>query len=91
VGYALDAGASIIVPQVNTVAEAKHIVSAAKFGANRCGTRSAPPYRLIPGVTDAPMDKSQSIHENMNLLIFPALWSTSLAIVSVLGLVTRIR
>lgn len=65
-GYALDAGASIIVPQVNTVAEAQHIVSAAKFGARQRGTRSAPPYRLIPGVTDACIDKDKTIHENLN-------------------------
>lgn len=65
-GYALDAGASIIVPQVNTVAEAKYILSATKYGAKYGGTRSAPPYRLIQGVTDTPLVKSKSIHENQN-------------------------
>ncbi|KAA8644436.1 hypothetical protein EYZ11_009354 [Aspergillus tanneri] len=66
VGYALDAGASIIVPQVNTVAEAKHVVSSTKYGAKCGGTRSAPPYRLIQGITDTPIDKTKSIHENQN-------------------------
>lgn len=45
IGFALDAGASIVVPQVETVEQAKHIVSAAKFGAKINGTRSAPPAR----------------------------------------------
>ena len=44
--------------------QAKHIVSAAKFG--RRGTRSAPPFRLLPGLTDTPLDPSQSIHGNLN-------------------------
>ncbi|KAI6778063.1 uncharacterized protein J7T54_007671 [Emericellopsis cladophorae] len=52
IGYALDAGASIVVPQVDTVEQAKHVVSAAKFGAKIGGSRSAPPFRLIPGLTD---------------------------------------
>ncbi|KAI4122894.1 MAG: hypothetical protein LQ341_007257 [Variospora aurantia] len=33
IGYALDAGASVVVPQVETVEQARHVVSAAKFGA----------------------------------------------------------
>ncbi|KAJ5585113.1 uncharacterized protein N7459_004913 [Penicillium hispanicum] len=66
VAFALDAGASIIVPQVNTVAEAKHIISASKYGRKWGGTRSAPPFRLIQGFTDTPIDESKSIHENMN-------------------------
>lgn len=65
-GYALDAGASIIVPQVNTVADAKHIMSASKYGAKRGGTRSAPPFRLIQGLTDTSIDRSQTVHENQN-------------------------
>ncbi|KAA6413659.1 MAG: aldolase citrate lyase family [Lasallia pustulata] len=64
IGHALDAGASIVLPQVDTVEQAKHIVSAAKFG--RRGTRSAPPFRLLPGLTDMPFDPSQSIHGNLN-------------------------
>ena len=31
IGYALDAGASIMIPQVDTVEQAKHVCSAAKF------------------------------------------------------------
>ncbi len=42
------------------------MVSAAKFGTKSNGTRSAPPFRLIPGLTDIPLDSSKSIHENLN-------------------------
>src|SRR5271168_4206164 len=66
IGYALDAGASIVVPQVDTVEQAKHIVSAAKFGAKHGGTRSAPPARLMPGLSDIPHDPSKTIWENLN-------------------------
>lgn len=66
IGYALDAGASIVIPQVNTVAEAQHCISAAKFGTKQRGTRSAPPFRLLPGVTAIPMDESKTMHENLN-------------------------
>lgn len=66
IGYALDAGASIIIPQVDTVAQAKHVVSSSKYGKKYNGTRSAPPFRLIPGLTDAPSDPSMSLHENLN-------------------------
>ncbi|KUJ14898.1 HpcH/HpaI aldolase/citrate lyase family protein [Mollisia scopiformis] len=66
IGYALDAGASIMVPQVNTVEDAKHICSAAKFGAIRNGTRSAPPARFLPGISDIGSDPSLGWHENAN-------------------------
>ncbi|KAK3361394.1 Pyruvate/Phosphoenolpyruvate kinase-like domain-containing protein [Lasiosphaeria ovina] len=67
IGYALDAGASIVIPQVETVEQAKHIVSAAKFGAKRNGTRSAPPFRLVPGITDAVVDAAHGdIWTNLN-------------------------
>ncbi|KAI4135458.1 MAG: hypothetical protein LQ341_005871 [Variospora aurantia] len=66
IGYALDAGASIIVPQVETVEQARHIVSAAKFGAARKGTRSAPPCRWLPGVSDMAVDPTRSLWENQN-------------------------
>src|SRR5271155_921672 len=66
IGYALDAGASIVVPQVDTVEQAKHIVSCAKFGRKHNGTRSAPPARLMPGLSDTPLDPSRSIWENLN-------------------------
>ncbi|KAL9113135.1 MAG: hypothetical protein Q9227_002747 [Pyrenula ochraceoflavens] len=68
VGYALDCGASIVVPQVDTVEQAKHVVSAAKFGTKYNGSRSAPPFRLIPGLTDQAIDDKMvgGIHENLN-------------------------
>ena len=66
IGFALDAGASIVIPQVNSAAEAQHVVSAAKFGTKNRGTRSAPPFRLIPGVTDIAHNPEKSIHENVN-------------------------
>ncbi|KAL1839373.1 hypothetical protein VTJ49DRAFT_1608 [Mycothermus thermophilus] len=58
IGYALDAGASIVIPQLETVEQAKHVVSAAKFGRKFGGTRSVPPFRLVPGLTDTPADPS---------------------------------
>ncbi|PTB65102.1 Phosphoenolpyruvate/pyruvate domain-containing protein [Trichoderma citrinoviride] len=66
IGWALDAGASIIVPQVETVEEAKHVVSAAKFGSKAKGTRSAPPFRLMRGVTDTTFEPGRDIYEAMN-------------------------
>ncbi|KAF7876798.1 hypothetical protein EAF04_001881 [Stromatinia cepivora] len=66
IGYALDAGASILVPQVDTVEQAKHIVSSAKFGAVRNGTRSAPPARFLIGISDTTIDPTKSIWENVN-------------------------
>ncbi|TFB06462.1 4-hydroxy-2-oxo-heptane-1,7-dioate aldolase [Trichoderma ghanense] len=66
IGYALDAGASIIIPQVETVEQAKHVVSAAKFGSKQNGTRSAPPFRLMRGVTDMTFEPGRDIYEAMN-------------------------
>ncbi|PQE07882.1 aldolase citrate lyase family protein [Rutstroemia sp. NJR-2017a WRK4] len=66
IGYALDAGASIVVPQVDTVEQAKHIVSAAKFGASRNGKRSAPPARYLFGISDTPLDPSLTLWESLN-------------------------
>jgi len=68
IGYALDAGASIVIPQVETVEQAKHVVSAAKFGTkNSNGTRSGPPFRLIPGLTDMVANaKVGDIWQNVN-------------------------
>ena len=53
-------------PQVDTVDQAKHVISAAKFGAKKKGSRSAPPFRLMPGLTDTPIDPAKTIHENLN-------------------------
>lgn len=66
IGYALDAGASIVVPQVDTVEQAKHVVSSAKFGTRQNGSRSAPPFRWVPGVTDASIDSTKGFHKNLN-------------------------
>ena len=65
-GYALDAGASIIVPQVDTVEQARHMVAAAKFGAKSSGKRSAPPYRWLPDISMQRCDPSLSFWENQN-------------------------
>ncbi len=65
-GYALDAGASIIVPQVETVEEARHVVSSAKYGTKQNGTRSAPPFRLLQGLTDTPYDPNRDLHKCLN-------------------------
>ncbi|MCJ1284880.1 hypothetical protein MMC26_004217 [Xylographa opegraphella] len=68
IGYALDAGASVVVPQVDTVAQAQHVLSASKFGTHARGTRSAPPFRLAPGLTDTCHDATNplGIHGNLN-------------------------
>ncbi|KAK1254108.1 hypothetical protein MKX08_008103 [Trichoderma sp. CBMAI-0020] len=66
IGYALDAGASLVIPQVESVEQAKHVVSAAKFGSKQNGTRSAPPFRLFPGVTDRPFEEGRDIFEALN-------------------------
>ena len=66
IGFALDAGASVVIPQVETVEQAQHVVSAAKFGTKSRGTRSAPPFRLLPGVTDGSHDPNLTLHQNLN-------------------------
>ncbi|MCJ1379507.1 hypothetical protein MMC17_002608 [Xylographa soralifera] len=68
IGYALDAGASLVIPQIETVAQAQHVLSASKFGTHSRGTRSAPPFRLIPGLTDIGHDATHplGIHANNN-------------------------
>ena len=66
IGYALDAGASIVVPQVETVEQAKHIVEAAKFGVKYRGGRSAPPFRLFPGLSDQSFKPGMDAFEASN-------------------------
>jgi len=67
IGWALDAGASVVVPQVETVEQAKHVVSSAKFGVrNSNGSRSAPPFRYIPGLTDTPCYPNKEFWECLN-------------------------
>ena len=46
--------------------QAKHVVGSAKFGSKYGGTRSVPPFRLIPGITDLSLDDSKSLHDNLN-------------------------
>lgn len=55
-----------MIPQVDTADQARHIVSAAKFGARVNGTRSAPPCRWLPGIGDVTINKNLSFHENLN-------------------------
>ncbi|BCS04000.1 uncharacterized protein AKAW2_70878A [Aspergillus luchuensis] len=64
--YALDAGASIVVPQIDTVEQAKEARGAVKFGRKNGGHRSAPPFRYVHGLTDVPLDKDHSLWENFN-------------------------
>ena len=64
--YALDAGASIVVPHVDTVDQAKHIVSAVKFGVRHQGVRSAPPFRYVHHLTDIAMDAQSGLWESLN-------------------------
>ncbi|KAF4465008.1 aldolase citrate lyase family [Fusarium albosuccineum] len=66
IGYALDAGASIVIPQVETVEQAKHVVSSAKYGTKQNGTRSAPPFRLVPFLTDMAYDSSRDLYQCLN-------------------------
>lgn len=66
IAFALDAGASIVVPQVDTVEQAEHVVSATKFGKAQKGSRSAPPARWLPGLGATTLDASRSIWENVN-------------------------
>jgi 2-keto-3-deoxy-L-rhamnonate aldolase RhmA len=66
IGFALDAGASVIIPQLETVEQAKHVVSAAKFGTRQNGTRSAPPFRMVPGLTDMGADGKRDVWPNLN-------------------------
>ncbi|KAH8831457.1 Phosphoenolpyruvate/pyruvate domain-containing protein [Flagelloscypha sp. PMI_526] len=66
VGWALDAGAGVIMfPQVDTAEQARHCVSACTFGAANGGTRSMPPMRLPFGV-----DMGQGVKDfNQNVAI----------------------
>ncbi|KAK3938473.1 Pyruvate/Phosphoenolpyruvate kinase-like domain-containing protein [Diplogelasinospora grovesii] len=64
--YALDAGACIMVPHVDTVEQAKHVVSGAKFGSKRNGMRSAPPFRLVHGLTDTAAEPERGVWESLN-------------------------
>ena len=62
----MDASASVIIPQIETVKQARYVVSATKFGRASNGMRSTPPFRLISKITDIRYDKSLSLHQNLN-------------------------
>jgi len=66
ISFALDAGASLVIPQVDTVEQAKQIISAAKYGRKHNGTRSAPPARFINGISDKRIDQNETFFENLN-------------------------
>ena len=66
IGYALDAGASIMIPQIDTVEQARAVVSFAKFGSKISGTRSAPPCRFAPGIGDICLNVSNTLYQNLN-------------------------
>ena len=51
VGFALDAGASVVIPQVETVEQAQHVVSAAQFGPNARGTSPGPTTTRRPSAS----------------------------------------
>ena len=52
---------------METVEQARFVVSAAKYGSSRGGTRSAPPFRLVTFLTDQAIDPSKGdIHANVN-------------------------
>lgn len=53
-------------PQIETVEQAQHVCSAAKFGAANNGTRSAPPFRFVPGITDTPYRPGGDFHQCLN-------------------------
>lgn len=53
-------------PQVDTVDQARRIVSAAKFGARIAGTRSAPPFRWLPDLSMQSCDPNLTFWENQN-------------------------
>jgi 4-hydroxy-2-oxoheptanedioate aldolase len=64
--YALDAGASIVVPHVDTVQQAKHVASAVKFGKKHKGIRSAPPFRYVHNLTDTALEPEHGLWESLN-------------------------
>lgn len=41
-------------------------MSAAKFGTKQNGSRSAPPFRLVPFLTDTPYDSARDLHRCLN-------------------------
>ena len=66
IAYALDAGASIAVPHVDTAEQAKYIVRKVKFGKKHKGIRSAPPFRYIEGLTNTALEPDNGFWESLN-------------------------
>lgn len=68
IAFAMDAGASIVAPHVDTVEEARKVIGAVRFGSQRRvpGTRSAPPFRYVPGLTDIPANSESGLWESLN-------------------------
>ena len=62
----MGAGASIIVPHVEIVEQGRQIIAAAKFGRKANGSRSTPPERFLPGITDGTVDPSLFFNQNLN-------------------------
>ncbi|KAL7916888.1 Phosphoenolpyruvate/pyruvate domain-containing protein [Trichoderma velutinum] len=69
INYAMDAGASPIIPQVDIVEQARNIMSAIIFGMKGRGSQSAPSYRLIPGITDTPLNLQKDMWRNFIIQI----------------------
>lgn len=55
-----------MVPQVDTVEQAKHIVSAKLFGSNIKGTRSWPPGRMLAPYGTGVLDPALPLPQNVN-------------------------
>ncbi|KAI9714699.1 MAG: hypothetical protein M1828_001128 [Chrysothrix sp. TS-e1954] len=66
IAFALDAGASIVAPHVDTVAQAKHLASAVKFGTKHRGIRSAPPFRYVQHLTDTALEPEEGFWLSLN-------------------------
>ena len=64
--YAIDAAASIVVRHVDNVDEARHIVSAVKFGKKHKGIRSASPFRYVHHLTDTALEAERGLWESLN-------------------------
>mgnify|MGYP003308460544 CR=1 FL=1 len=55
-----------MIPQIETVSQAKHVLASCKLGVKNSGTRSVPPARYIPGFSDTLHDPSITLWESFN-------------------------
>lgn len=55
-----------MIPQIESVVQAKHVLASCKLGAKNGGTRSVPPARYIPGFSDTLHDPSITLWESFN-------------------------